>query len=220
VFDLVLMDVQMPVMDGFEATAAIRANEASTGAHLRIVALTANAMKGDRETCLRAGFDDYVTKPIRWPELAAAIEGRGPNPPRFAAPELIEVRPEVVFDAVAALEGIGGDLDLLKEIAAIFLDECPQMVVLLSDAVDRGDAKQLKFAAHRLKGSASSFVSQAVEDAALRLERMGSAGDTTGSSEAFADLSVVLDLLRAALGQFLENGTVATPTGTALSPDR
>jgi CheY-like chemotaxis protein len=94
-FDLVLMDVQMPVMNGYDATQAIRAGERNTGRHLPVVALTAHAMKGDRETCLNAGMDDYLGKPIHPIELVAVLERWGRL--RTRSPQSISVRPDVAM---------------------------------------------------------------------------------------------------------------------------
>jgi len=115
-FDLVLMDVQMPEMDGFEATAAIREREKKTGHHLPILAMTAHAMQGDRERCLEAGMDGYVSKPVRPKELFEAIEAvmAGAQGPDGDPPE--EKMREEVLDRAALMDRVGGDAGLLREI--------------------------------------------------------------------------------------------------------
>ncbi|MDG3005452.1 hybrid sensor histidine kinase/response regulator [Paludisphaera mucosa] len=205
-FDMVLMDIQMPVMNGFEAAAAIRSREVLYGGHIPIIALTANAMKGDKEQCLQSGFDAYVTKPIRWPQLASAIEGLSRDRPRVDTAGQGPSPPPSILDEAASLERLGGDVDLLKEIATIFIGDCPRMVDQIADAVARGDAGALKLAAHTLRGSASNFASPAVEDAASRLEKMGSLGDVVGAPEAFAELLPLVDRLASALGQLVAAG--------------
>jgi PAS domain S-box-containing protein len=172
-FDAVLMDVQMPEMDGFEATAAIRARESATGAHTPIVAMTAHALKGDRERCLAAGMDAYVSKPLRPQELfdvlggllPAVAEG-GPSP---AEPEA----PPVAFDLTAALERVDGDLDLMKELAGLFLGECPQRMAEIRQAISCRDGPGLQRAAHYFKGSVGNFGAHRAYEAAGRLERDG-----------------------------------------------
>ena len=149
--DLVLMDVQMPEMDGFAATAAIRAREAARpgGRRLPIVALTAFAMKGDRERCLAAGMDDYLAKPIRRDQLAAVLA-------RFAAeaPRPTEADgPGPALDEAAALENAGGDRELLGELLGIFLADGPGQLQALRDAVAGADPAALMRAAHTLSGS-------------------------------------------------------------------
>src|SRR5262249_17994652 len=126
-FDLVLMDVQMPEMDGFEATAAIREHERSTGAHLPIVAMTAYAMKGDRERCLDAGMDGYAAKPIQPQELWETIRSIAPaaaGPGRVAEEPLRDQH-----DWAPILARLGGDEALLRELAGLFLVECPKWMI-------------------------------------------------------------------------------------------
>ena len=127
-FDVVLMDVQMPEMDGFEATAAIRRREAGTGRRIPIVAMTAHAMKGDRERCLEAGMDGYVAKPIRADELRLAIDEVLPLPGGAALSR----------EGVVAL--FGGDESLFREIAQLFLEDGPGDLRELRKALERGDA--------------------------------------------------------------------------------
>jgi two-component system, sensor histidine kinase and response regulator len=169
-FDAVLMDVQMPEMDGFEAAAAIRALDAAAGGHTPIVAMTAHALKGDRERCLAAGMDAYVTKPLRPHELFEAVErlvspagSAGLAPPGPAA--------EPAFLNVAAiLERMDGDTDLLKDLVGLFLSECPQRMAEIRQAITQRDASGLMQAAHTLKGSVGNFGAHEVVEAARHLE--------------------------------------------------
>jgi len=203
-FDLVLMDVQMPEMNGFETTAAIRAAEAETGQHLAIIALTANAMKGDRERCFEAGMDGYITKPFQAQELLAAIEGLTPT-----GVDLVESVPAApganeVFDHRAALARVDDDVELLAEIVGLFLGDCPRLLSEIQEAIRRGDRQDLERAAHTLKGSVANFGAKAAYAAALRLEQIGCEGDLMHAEEAYAALGHEVERLKpllAALGE-------------------
>jgi signal transduction histidine kinase/DNA-binding response OmpR family regulator len=190
-FDVVLMDVQMPEIGGFEATAAIRAHEAaSPGDRLPIVAMTAHAMKGDRERCLAAGMDEYVTKPLDSRRLCHVVEelasGRTPaeNDPAGAA---------VGGNGGGALEGtlarVGGDRQLLREITRLFIEDAPRHVDGIAAAIQTRNGDALRRAAHGLKGAAANFDAQPVVDVARELEEIGRAS-------AFDRANAVLDRLR------------------------
>ena len=182
-FDVVLMDVQMPEMDGIEATAAIRRAEAQTGGHIPIVAMTAHAMKGDRDRFLAAGMDGYVAKPVRPHELYAAVEGGDPN-----AEAELPAPVDVPFEWDAALENVGGDEAMLRELAEMFFTECPKLMEQIREHIAGADGPELRRAAHTLKGSAHVFGAEEVAGAAHRLEEIG-------REEAFADAEEALALL-------------------------
>ena len=158
-FDVVLMDVQMPEMDGIEATAAIRRAEAQTGGHVPIVAMTAHAMKGDRDRFLAAGMDGYVAKPVRPHELYAAVEGGGPN-----AETGLPASADVPFEWDAALESVGGDEAMLRELAEMFFAECPKLMEQIREYTVSADGPELRRAAHTLKGSAHVFGAEEVAE--------------------------------------------------------
>jgi two-component system sensor histidine kinase/response regulator len=207
-FDLVLMDGQMPEMDGFEATAAIRAREQGTDRHVPIVAMTAYAMKGDRERCLQAGMDDYLSKPFRASDLAAVIERLAlhtvtPGP----APDQ-ESNDEPVLDWKQALAQVGGSVDLLRDLAAMFLAEHPGWMSQLGEAVACSDVAQVKRLAHTLKGSLGLFGARAAFDAARELEAMARSGDLTGSTSTYAALQTGLQSVQPVLARFVASGTV------------
>ena len=192
-FDLVVMDVQMPEMDGLEATAAIRAREAGTDAHLPIIAMTAHAMKGDRERCLAAGMDAYVTKPIRPDELFEAIdavtEASGSRSEKPASAT------ERVLDRAAALAQMDGDAHLLAEMAGLLLQDCPKQLSAIRAAVAHDDTKLVERAAHKLKGSLGIFGAKEGFEAALCLETMAGGGDLTRADETLGVLEEALKRL-------------------------
>ena len=190
-FDVVLMDVQMPEMDGLEATAAIRRAEAQSGGHVPIVAMTAHAMKGDRDRFLAAGMDGYVAKPVRPHELYAAVEGGGPNvEAELPAPA------DLSFEWDAALERVGGDEAMLRDLAEMFFAECPKLIQQIREHIAGADGPELRRAAHTLKGSAHVFGAAAAAEAAHRLEEIG-------REEAFADAEEALALLEDELARLL-----------------
>jgi CheY-like chemotaxis protein/HPt (histidine-containing phosphotransfer) domain-containing protein len=197
-FDLVLMDVHMPRMSGFEATAAIRARERSTGRHVPIIALTANAMKGDREGCLHAGMDGYVSKPIRREELSRAIAaavGGHQSPPAAAG----ELETEGTFDEAELWQRVNGDRTILGELVGLFLEEGPRLMSDIQEALRLRDAQALVLAAHTLKGSAGVFTGRAAAEAAGRLERIGRGGGWAHIEEAWAALQGEMARLTPAL---------------------
>ncbi len=207
--DLILMDVQMPVMDGFEAIRAIRTKEQRTGAHLPIIALTAHAMKGDRERCLAAGADEYVTKPIRIAELLAAMN-RVNTGTVGAAPVEQPANPEVVssgMDMAAALERVEGDRDLLDEIARLFAEECPSTMEAIRQALDARDARAVEMIAHRLKGSALSLGAPKVSQAASELEQHVRTGGLEGAPQLIESLTREVGLLLPVLESFCRRVT-------------
>ncbi len=169
-FDVVLMDVHMPEMDGFEAAAAIRAREASTGAHLPIFALTASAGDGDEERCLAMGMDGYLVKPIRSEELIERLESalaRDAGSPELPAPR----------------EAGAGDAALRRRLSRFFVADAARLGDEIRDAVARRDGGALQAAAHRLRGSAGYFAAHRTCELAARLEHLGKAGDFTAETE-------------------------------------
>ncbi len=199
VFDLVLMDGQMPEMDGYAATRAIREREKTTGGHIPIIAMTANAMKGDRESCLDAGMDNYLAKPIRSTILYKMVEAFTPAVPRIEEVPVEATPSEGVMDWEAAVDRVGGRSDLLKQTVAVFLQECGQLMPAIRQAIDEGDRPELRRLAHCLKGSADSFAAQATVAAALRLEMMGRDGTLTNADEAYSVLQTELERLNRVL---------------------
>jgi CheY-like chemotaxis protein/HPt (histidine-containing phosphotransfer) domain-containing protein len=199
-FDLVLMDVQMPEMDGLETTAAIRSRERRTGGHLPIVAVTAHAMKADVERCLAAGMDAHVAKPLQPRELAAAIAtvlGAAPAPPSSAS-EGAEAAPGAV-DSARLLERVGGDRRALAALVRIFRTDSPRQLARIRTAIQEGDAAALRAAAHAMKGAVSNFAAPGATEAALRLQRTAEAGPLAGAGPALERLEREVEALLAAL---------------------
>ena len=203
-FDLILMDVQMPDMDGFAVTQAIRAKESTTNTHVPIIALTAHALRGDRERCLAAGMDAYASKPIRGPELAEVIA-------RFLPPDGVGVHgvpdpeglPGAVFDLDTALATADGDRPFLRKMVQIFSVQCPKLLAEIRDSVQRGDGVALTRAVHNLKPTLKSFGAQRAHEAALRLDGLGVAGDVTGYQQAYLELEEAVQRLAEALAEFV-----------------
>src|SRR5205085_10737532 len=182
-FDLLLMDLQMPEMDGFEATALIRAREKTTGRRLPIVAMTAHAMKGDRERCLGAGMDGYIAKPIHAKELFETITNLAPRTARAEQPSPGPRPGEAGFNPAAALARLNNDPELLQELAKTFLDEAPRMLQDVREAVVAADARKLQRCAHSLKGAVAIFAEGGAHRAALALETLGQSANLAHAAE-------------------------------------
>jgi signal transduction histidine kinase/DNA-binding response OmpR family regulator len=203
-FDLVLMDVQMPLMDGFQATAVIRKEEETTGKHLPIIAMTAHAMQGDRKRCLAAGMDGYVAKPIKADDLMEAIVSLS-RPPEVAAVRTAAGPPQQEpIDSAAALARVEGDVGLLKELVALFLKDLPRMLTNLREAVTAGDATAIERAAHQLKGSVGNFAAQPAFEAALKLEVLGRNATLSYAKPAYAELENEINRLKSAMANLNE----------------
>jgi CheY-like chemotaxis protein len=194
-FDLILMDVQMPIMSGLEATSAIRASEAAGPDRVPIVGLSANAAVPDREAGLAAGMDAYLSKPIITPELLRVVDAltasAGPTEPgELDANELSAVT--------------GGDADLLREVVQIFREDSAQTLTELGMGVERGDPECVRRAAHTLRGSMGVFGARSAVALAERLESMGRDGTLADAPEAVVALERMIDALKRELAAFVE----------------
>jgi CheY-like chemotaxis protein len=193
-FDLVLMDVQMPEMNGLEATARIRAHEGHASNRLPILGLTATAMQGDREQCLAAGMDAYLAKPIQPAELrkmvATLVRKEKPQVVDIAKP--VDVLGGPVLDRAALVAMVEGDMSLLSDMVETFVNEYPALEEAVRAAVAAGDAAAIRHAAHALKGAVSIFSVQPAYEKAQQLERMGRTNDLGQSAEVFAALEAIM----------------------------
>jgi response regulator RpfG family c-di-GMP phosphodiesterase len=198
------MDVRMPDVSGIEAAETVREKERATGAHIPIVALTAYAMKEDRDRCLRAGMDDYVSKPVRAEELLATIE-------RVASRFSIEPRPEPssetpapVVDEAALMAGVRGDEKLLQELIELFLEDSSVMLADMKEAIELEDPSQLASSAHAFIGSLGNFASRRAFGKARELERRAREGDLESARGLFAELVEETARLEEALQEIAE----------------
>jgi CheY-like chemotaxis protein len=207
-FDLVLMDVQMPVMDGLTATRHIRATEKITGRHIPIIAMTARAMRGDREICIAAGMDGYISKPINREELEKTMAQKTngldqtgldaiPDNGSISVPGL-----PVAWDVNKALERLGGDEKLLREVLEIFVEETPKLMVRLQQAVVEGDAHGIESMAHSLRGELSYFDAVAAGKA-RELEEMGRESHLEQTAEVLASFQNEVTVLMAKVRKVL-----------------
>jgi CheY-like chemotaxis protein len=234
-FDLVLMDVQMPEMDGLDATRAIREREAGSHRRLPIVAMTAQAMRGDRERCLEAGMDDYLTKPVRSAELYDTI-ARVVGAARLDRPPEVLLKPAEHSDRLPsaeeralcasagepaptprmfvldeALKSVDGDMGLLIEIARIFLLESPRLLEEIEGAVARSDAPLLRRSANTIKGGLRMFGASAAYALACRLEGMGIEADLDAAEEALVNLKRIFAVLESELSKFVVEPVALKP---------
>jgi len=203
-YDIVLMDVQMPEMDGLEATRAIRSGKTGVpNPMVPIIAMTAHAMKGDRELCLEAGMDDYISKPISPRALAEALEkwmDKDQEHQLAAHAPSEETEPSAappVFDRQALSARLMGDEDLLREIIAVFLEDMPKQLQALKKHIDRHDAGSAGNQAHAVKGAAANVGGMAFSAAAGEMEKAGKAGRPEEIAALMPELERQFDLLRA-----------------------
>ncbi len=198
-YDLLLSDVQMPEMDGLEATRRI-IERWPDGERPWIVAMTAEAMSGDRERCLEAGMNDYLTKPIRVEELVAAIKRTPRRSEGGAAPEGPASGDPIDREVLARLaEGVGDDAGFVSELIEGFAQDAPALVAAAREALARGDTAEVRRAAHTLKSNAATFGAQALSDRSRELEeaaRRDEFADAAGQIDAISrELEIVLNAL-------------------------
>jgi CheY-like chemotaxis protein len=222
VFDLVLMDVQMPVMDGLKATAAIRQAELGTGQRIPIIALTANAMKGDRETCLAAGADGYLSKPVNVSELLTLIDllmapraASGSEGDRvidrtnaIGTHDSSEEHREPSFDIDELLERVEGDKKLVMDLLRLFREQAPRLVAEIRHCAFTGDSAGLQRAAHNFKGACANLGARPAMKTAFALETTGRETDLSGVFAQLADLEREAGRLELALAGALEESNL------------
>jgi CheY-like chemotaxis protein len=205
-FDLALMDIQMPVMSGLEATAAIRVLESGTGRRLPIIAMTANAMRGDKEACLQAGMDDYLSKPVEVHKLLAAIDratGSGPaleeSVSDNASTALPAAESSAVYDRDSILETLNDDHEAFKELSEMLFSDHKQMIEAAARALTAGDSDTLTSIAHNLKGVVGNFAARNASGAAHALYAAAHAGQLEQAASALERFREEMLVLEAAL---------------------
>ena len=211
-FDLVLMDVQMPEIDGLEATRRIREMEKTTGRHTPIVAMTAHAMTGDRELCLASGMDDYISKPIDKAKLLGVISRVfESSSSSFHSPGLKsrtkdqdedekEDQPKSIFTREKLLEQVDGDEELLQNLSALFNQDTPIILEAIGQAIVDRDCERLAAAAHKLLSSLGAFAAERARNLALALEEHARLGNLEGAGQRFENLEREIDKIFDALG--------------------
>ncbi len=200
-FDLILMDVQMPIMDGLETTAQIRRQEEGTGRRIPIIGLTAHAMKGDREHGLAAGMDEYLTKPLQLDELGRAIEGLA------SKGDGARMDASSAFDPARLLKSFGGDEAALRRLVTLFVESTPPLVESMRRAAQDKDAPALHQAVHTLKGSLTLFEDAELRALAAALERQARAGGMDESVEMASRLGNILDTFTKSLQRWLDGNS-------------
>ena len=195
-FDLLLLDVNMPEMDGFEVVRAIREREKTGGNHLHVIALTALSGKSDRQQCIEAGMDDFLGKPVRAAEVDAML-GRVTVTQPTAEPETPAANSSLIDPAIM-LSGCDGDASLLADMIQLFEAEAPELLARVEAAVQSSDAEQLRTAAHSLRGYVSAFSSSAAK-AAQVLEQLGIDGRAGESAARYQVLDQAVQELRTIL---------------------
>jgi two-component system sensor histidine kinase/response regulator len=213
-YPLIFMDCQMPEMDGYDATAVIRAREALTGGHIPIIAMTANALPGDRERCLQAGMDDYVSKPMTGADLLAMLR-KWATPPTNAIPALAAAesgtftateqgsQPALdaqAFIAVKELYDGEGSIALLS-LTELFIRDAAAHIATLRAAIARDDAKALEFAAHSLTSSSATIGALGMADLCRALQTLGRSGSVIGTGPLVEQLSTEFDRVQQAISQ-------------------
>ncbi len=210
-FDAILMDIQMPEMNGYEATTIIRQRELSSGKHVPIIAMTANAMKGDREQCLAAGMDDYISKPVHSAHLYAIIEKyadlhplRDPAAPDTPQPHESQPAADAPFDAEAFRSSIG-DVGLMRELITVFFEDAPRLMTDARLALTQRNAGALHHAAHSLKGMVGNYSAAPAFRAVSALSDSTRAGKLKKAGSLLAVAEKEMTRLTVALEEFLKH---------------
>lgn len=220
-FDVVLMDIGMPLMDGFEAVRELRQLEKQTGCHLPVIAMTANTMPVDRDRCLAVGMDDFVSKPVQAADLAAAVARVIEATPQ-ATPDIetpyggnTETNETPACDLAAALRKLGGDEIFMKQLVQLFLDTVPEQLQSLQTAMQGRNRKLIGDLAHSVKGSVRHFFSASAYDSAQQLEIISRSGDMVVIEQTYEQLRSEVQRLRTRLLGMLFSLREASPDSGA-----
>jgi PAS domain S-box-containing protein len=212
-YDLILMDIQMPLMDGIEATRIIRDKNSKVINHaVPIIAMTAHALKGDREKCIAAGMNDYVSKPVKPKDLSDAIARQ------LSGYVKTELKPEnekiesgtvnsLIFDVDALMERISGDKEFFKELVELFIQDTPKQFVLLKNAYENKDADKIRQLAHTIKGSAGNFGASSLQKIALSLEQAAQTGNLSKIEHLVDAVEMEFEILKKEISK-LKSGSV------------
>ena len=194
-FDLILMDVQMPELDGFSATAAIREREKVTGIHIPIIAMTAHAMKGDEERCIQAGMDGYISKPVRAEQLFKTVERLVPARQKEEVTDegTAEVNDQKILNKTEVLSRIDGDEELLEELWKLFREDAPHQREKLKVALDSCNLVLVEQHAHTLKGAAANVGAELVRAEALEMEHAARKGNLDEAREHYGRIECELE---------------------------
>ena len=206
-FDIVLMDIQMPEMDGMETTAAIRGREKNSGRHIPILAMTAHAMRGDKERCLASGMDGYISKPIHPDGLFAEIERCLAGSERSITMAEISQESREQVDRDSLLERVEGDQELLAEMVHLFEEDAPKLLAAMREALQRRDMAVLERAAHSLKGAAGNLSAKAAAAAASQLEKDAKNGDVETARGSLVEVERAVKQLLPALAELCQGVT-------------
>ncbi len=208
-FDVVLMDVQMPILDGFQATSVIRALERGTDSTTPIIAMTAHAMRGDREKCLEAGMDAYVAKPLDVKQLLGLVESVAED---YSTPsnngherkeeESFGEKSTPIVDYAGAMKRLGDDAELFQEFITYYDEDSKQLFQEIESAIQKKETGDLHRAAHNLKGLASNLGAQRVVNASYSLERLGKSGELNKAAEGLELLRSEMERLDSALQNY------------------
>ncbi|MEI6673642.1 MAG: PAS domain S-box protein [Verrucomicrobiota bacterium] len=206
-YDLVLMDVQMPVMDGYDATLLIRSPQSSVRNHqVPIIAMTAHALRGDREKCLQAGMDDYVPKPVSPQSLAAILRKWLPADMTQGPPEDEDsntpFQPALgIFDQAGMTARLMHDAALIQMVSQGFLLDIPQQIIAIANHLEAGNALAVERQAHTLKGAAANVGGERLRELAAKIERAAAANDLSAAASLIPDLEIQFAALQQAMTQ-------------------
>jgi len=210
-YDLVLMDCQLPGMDGYEATRLIRQPTTPVRNHdIAIIAMTAHSMAGDRENCLAAGMNDYVSKPVQPVVLEQAMErwtGGDTGDALVPPPELLPPAPEFArFDREELVERLMGDEDRARRVIGRFLEDIPKQLAALAEAISQTDPQAARLHAHAIKGAAANVGGGGIREVAWKLEQLGGEGDLAAAAVVLPELEASFERARPSMEQFYAEG--------------